>query len=362
MARRGPRKIPPMPNVLHLVDASLPADNLHSLARLRDDAPIVSIGSAPVGRALSPRMRAEHCTWGCPWLCGKRLGRELPFADQPEVIHAWTLRAASAGWAMSDAGRRAGLVVSLPAAPHARGLARLARKARTGRLSLTLPTQIAYDSAVRAGFPEARVHVLPYPAWPAQGAEVSRAEARRLAGIPQDALVLLSLGIEGNADSHRMARWAHSLLRGIGLDLWCLLPADTPEAARRFSTRFDDDREVRFAPADLAAGGGFATADLATFLPARPGPVGSLCDAMAAGLPIVASRTADVVACVGAKSPTALLVDPDDPRAIAAEALRLLEDAELSESLARRAQRRAQRHHTVEQSRRRLADLYASSA
>ncbi len=69
-------------------------------------------------------------------------------------------------------------------------------------------------------------------------------------------------------------------------------------------------------------------------------------EALAAGVPVVASRAGGLVDAIEAER-TGLLVPPGDPAALTAALLRLLEDAALGERLARAARERVQRRFSV---------------
>jgi len=82
-------------------------------------------------------------------------------------------------------------------------------------------------------------------------------------------------------------------------------------------------------------------------------------EAMAAGLPVVASAVGGVPELV-VDGETGLLVAPGDPEALAAALSRLAQDPLLRGRFGAAGHTRAERHHSLEEMRRRYADLYRS--
>lgn len=88
-------------------------------------------------------------------------------------------------------------------------------------------------------------------------------------------------------------------------------------------------------------------ADLFLFPSRREGYPNALLEAMSAGTAVVASR---IGGCMDLVSPgkTGLLVEPDDPEALAATILRLLREPDLRARLQQAACRQVEREHTIE--------------
>lgn len=88
-------------------------------------------------------------------------------------------------------------------------------------------------------------------------------------------------------------------------------------------------------------------ADLFLFPSRREGYPNALLEAMSAGTAVIASRIGGCIELVSSGE-SGLLVDPDDPEALAAAILRLLRDPELRAQLQRAARQQVEREHTME--------------
>lgn len=85
----------------------------------------------------------------------------------------------------------------------------------------------------------------------------------------------------------------------------------------------------------------------------------ALLEAMAANLPIVATRVGDAATLVGGPDPAGLLVPPADPAALAAAVEHLIRDPDQRRALAREGRKRYEAHYTIDRMVERYAGLYA---
>ncbi len=83
-------------------------------------------------------------------------------------------------------------------------------------------------------------------------------------------------------------------------------------------------------------------------------------EAMAAGLPVVATDVGDTAWMIGGEDPVGILVPSNDPVRLAAALRQLAGDCAMRKSLAVNAQARYQAHYTVERMCDRYTDLYES--
>lgn len=348
---------PPMAIALHIVDAGARADVLDQLARLAGHADrVVSVGPAPRVPLPLP-VRPVHRPLGSARLAAWRM---RPLAEGVDVLHAWSPVAAAAGRELTLACGKA-LVVSLPSAGPPREAERLRQRVGPGLLGLAVPTRAARAALIRAGLPEAFVHVLPPAADGIADRQATRAAVRASLGVAAgDCLVAAPDPMVRHA-GHDIAAWAHAIAREAHGPVRLLLPGDGPHAAavRFFAGTTGHDDEIHLTGGLLSRDEALAAADVAVFFHVRSVGVATLASAMAAGLPIAASATAEIAECV-ADGVSALLVPPNDPLAASAAMLRLVEEGDFARRLGQAARRAAKRLFDLAACRRRLDAIYAA--
>ena len=101
----------------------------------------------------------------------------------------------------------------------------------------------------------------------------------------------------------------------------------------------------------------YGIADIAILSSRTEGSPNALLEAMAAGIPAVATRVGGIPE-IATDSETAILVEPEDDAAMAAAIARLLDDADLARSIAHRAQKHVLLHHSPEARMQRLWSIY----
>ena len=356
-----------MTDVLHIIDALTPADMLDQLELLADAGEtIVSLGPPPRLTGLERLVRTVHCPLGLPQLAGLRMGK---LARGARLVHAWSVTSALAAWALGRTGGPVALL-SLPHLPAAgRALGRIRRLTRRAGLHLTVPTRSARAALMRAGLDGQAVHVLPPPAPTGDDADTNtrRSRARKALGLSDKQHLLVSPAAMVRGAGHKYASWVHAIIRQLLDDVLLLMPAGGPiqDRVQTFAATTGYDGEV-FLPEDAAAAGlspadALAAADIAMFPAERDTGVAALAAAMAAGLPIVASRTPDIAECAPHET-AALLASPADPREAASLLLKLIETPDLAEKLSAAARRRAGELFDVQVCRGRLEEIYTLTA
>lgn len=255
-------------------------------------------------------------------VAGLRLRR---LAADFDVVHFHTARAHALAPLVPRRGRR--LVVTRRMDYVPRGGA-WARWLYTGAVDVVIAISAGVrDALVRAGVPAARVHVVPSGVdLAALAAPAGARESLRTAfGVPDDAVLVLLVGALERRKGHDvlLAAAAHADARlhyafcGTGSAEPALRAAAAPLGDRVVFAGFRTDVAACLAAADVAV------------LPSRHEGLGvAALEAMAAGLPVVASRTGGLAEVV-ADGETGLLVPPEDAAALARALDRLAADAAL---------------------------------
>ncbi len=319
-----------MTRVLHLIDRDTPADMLATLALLAgENEEIVSVGAPPDFPADRP-VGEIHEPLSSAVAAGMRLRLR---AENVSVIHSWSPRSQRAGAVAARAGK-VRQVRSLPSVPAGgKGLARLVRSlSGKNPISVTVPTVAARSRLARAGIEISRIALLPPPA--ALNEQPSRrAQLREQFGIPAGAFVMVAPDAMIRPANLTHASWAHAIMAYV-LDepSWLIMPIGGP--MERAVLAFADgagfiERTIGPFPAGQL-GDALAAADVAVFF--RTDDCGStaVTAAMAAGLPIVAYDTPDVVECAG---DAALLAAARTPRAAGQALLQIVEQPDLADQL-----------------------------
>ncbi|MBM4434764.1 MAG: glycosyltransferase [Chloroflexi bacterium] len=235
---------------------------------------------------------------------------------------------------------------------------------------LVRPELIAVSEAVRRsaiarlGVDPARVVTIPdgvdtkalTPASPDE-----RAAARRELGLPRDASVVAVVGRLVPLKGHATLLDAVARLRGASPALRLLVAgggALEPEL-RALAARLGVGDVVRFLGPRGDVRGIHAASDVLAAPSLSEGFGLAVVEAMAAGLPCVASRTGGLAEIVE-DGATGFLVMPRDPADLADALRRLLGDAELRHRFGDRARAVAQARYDVRDSAGRLEDLYAA--
>jgi glycosyltransferase involved in cell wall biosynthesis len=336
--------------VLHLVDRQTPPDMLRCLSLLAGaEDMVVSLGPPP--RWDRPPLPLPVTEVHCP-MDSARLGAlRLPAGTRgAEIVHAWSRRTAeAAGWVARR--RSVPAVVSWPSLPAKSDLPALKRLIDRSRLTVTVPTEVAQSSLVWAGAAEASVHVVGTPA-PVPGSDEAaalRARLRSSLALTDAHRLLVSPAPLVRPAGHKYACWVHAIIRQIVGDVLLLIPSTGPAEprVRHFAGTTMYEHEVFYrgdCGGDLSGAdfrlAALAAADVVLLLAERDCGTASLAEAMAAGAAIAASNTPDTSE-LAPSAAVALLGPACDPRAAAADVLKLIEDRGLAIRLGAAARKRA---------------------
>jgi glycosyltransferase involved in cell wall biosynthesis len=343
-----------MSKILHLIDRNTPTDMLRQLSLVADESTrIISIGPAPDYPLPAP-VECWREFLGSAVMCGLRYARLVEDAD---IVHTWSPRAQRAGEIL--VGRSgAALVRSLPAVPPGgKDLHRLVLSVVARDISITVPTEANRDKLAHAGINPNQIHLLPPAAAPIDNRVERRTAFRHRMGLPADAFVMVMPDAIIRPANPNMAAWAHAIMRYVLDDRsWLLTPAGGA-MARAFSVfatgaGFVDEILGPWEPAEFD--NALAAADVAVFFRQADCGCTAIASSMAAGLPIVAFDTPDLIECA---AESALLTAHRTPRAAGAALLRLIEEPDLAATLAQASIARAT-DFTPPQARKTLEDLH----
>jgi glycosyltransferase involved in cell wall biosynthesis len=323
------------------------------------------------------KFSARACVLGAeaPWAADLRragllvhvLNRRRPFDVRPylelrglvrrsgAVVHVWGPEALRAV-ALTRAATPGRLLVSAclppagaPAWPE-RWLLRRARRV----VALGEAEAARY---IQLGVSRDRLAVLP-PAVPEEGPKAPA----DLPGLPPGARVALGVGPLRQHKGFAEAVWALDMLALGGEELHLVLAGEGPDCERvaAFAKAIRIERQVHFAGpvADLAPWR--ARAMMAVVPSLKEGGRGAALEALAAGLPVVASRLPGLAELIE-DGRTGLLVPPDDKVALATALRRLLRDEGLRARLGAAAKAAARERFGLRGLLERAEELYEAA-
>jgi L-malate glycosyltransferase len=194
------------------------------------------------------------------------------------------------------------------------------------------------------GVPANRVHVVynGIPVTAHDGIDLDRAAVRKELGVPEQAFVVIQVARLDETKNHRMALEAFRLFAAGYPPALLILVGDGPERERleRAAAEFHLNAKVKFLGSRSDVRRLLSAADVAILTSLSEGIPLSLIEAMAGGLPIVATSVGGVPEVVE-HGETGLLVPSENPSALS-EALRsLANDSELRTRLGDAGRRRA---------------------
>jgi len=206
------------------------------------------------------------------------------------------------------------------------------------------------------------VHNAIDPNWGASSREPAAAAALRgKLGIASTAKVILLVGRFSREKDHLTLLGAVAKLRGGGSvpQAHALLVGDGPERPRieQAIGALGLEDAVTLTGQVPSAEPYYGIADAAVLSSLSEGSPNALLEAMAAGVPVVATRVGGIpeIVCDGS---SALLIAPGDREGMATALARVLAGGELAENMVREARRIAHSRHTPEARARRLIEIY----
>ncbi len=319
--------------ILHIIAPTTPEEAFDTISALtrRIDARhhLVALGhyslvaqAALAGIPQESIQFQRSLGWWDPsgWRGLSRLVKKL----QPTHVHCWSVAAAvSASTATCFQGPRLLTLMDTPSPRRVRTLGRI-----VGRLPWVVTTssqsihRTLSDSHLH--LPPGRLHHIP------PGVEYAQAAPdpllrKQLGLVAADNPVLLVGGPATPAARRDHALWAAAILQQIYPQTRVLIRAGLHHGAsdqgnndlvRRFSNTLPENRMSLFAPYHVPWSALLPAADLVLVTPDRPIPIRCILQAMAAGVPVLATALDPITELIQ-DNKTGLLAPPGEPRAIA---------------------------------------------
>jgi glycosyltransferase involved in cell wall biosynthesis len=176
--------------------------------------------------------------------------------------------------------------------------------------------------------------------------------------VPDSARIIVSTGPMERHQGIRDAIWALDILKYLYDDLHLVIIGEGPErdALERFAGAIHALDRVHFIGVMPAIGAILERAQLA-WVPGASGGTNAALEAMAAGLPVVATRTGNLSDLV-IDDETGFLVEHEDRPALARQTRLILDDAELRTRLGEAGRRRALEAFSIGAVSKKYASLY----
>jgi len=280
--------------------------------------------------------------------------------DKASLIHAWSRFSASAAVVAGDR-RKLPILLSLPCLGDKSAMQSLHTESARDAVSVTVPTRAARDALLSLDVDAARLHVLPPPAKPLTRQAETRRRVRRALGLADSDFVMVPLGEMARQGGQKFATWVHALVHPLRPELKIVLHGGGTylPRVRRFVESSGYGYAVSLTGDEFPLADILAAADVATLLCSRDCGVADLAAALAAGVPVVASRRPDILECTD-DGDAALLVEPGVHLKASQAVLGLIETDGLAPDLADRARAFARIAFGRETVRSLLDDIYAT--
>ena len=347
-----------MTQIAHIIDRNTPLDMLEQLFALRcESEPVFSLGPKP---NLSLTAAADGVE--IRELTHHRFAfREKAVLPAGVVLHIWGTETFCSSTKCKNFG--SGNVVlspgGLPQDSKYRSL--FCKQMDIPNLILTAPTKYSKNELLQSGVSENKVTILPPVVKPLEDSvESIRSNIRGSLGISDsDKLVVVPSEMQRGA-GHKMASWAHAIVEQLTDNCKIVFPGggNYQQSVKFFSdtTGYPDDiffTGSRFTIRDILSAG-----DIAVFFYERSCGVTILAEAMMSGLTIVGVNSGDTAEMLR-HDQSALLVPPNHPREASASLLRVVEDSQLGNRLAKNAAEFAAANFNLTKIRPQLDEIYA---
>lgn len=326
-----------MVDVIHIIASDAPDDMLAQTAALVGDGEtILSIGPAPRKDLFDREIIPVRAPLNNAHLAGLQLAK---FVKNAKLLHAWSPAAADAArWAPGEKN----VLLSLA---HLRGIHQADISLAgvfDGLWTLTVPTPAQRRVLITLGLDPQRIFVLPPAVEPNRTPATDRKRIRDELGVSDEHFLLAAPGEIIHANGHKQACWAHAMARIVSDRTRILFPGAGParQAVETFARSTGYKSEIFFTDGLLDSADALTAADAAILLQRHDCGVGALADALAAGLPILASDRPEI-ADYAPHRRAALLSPAGDMRQAADNLLKLAQDDEIRRKLGQQASKLA---------------------
>jgi glycosyltransferase involved in cell wall biosynthesis len=269
---------------------------------------------------------------------------------RPDVVHTWLFAANAYGRLVLPGARRPKVVVSERCVDSWKsGWQLWLDRKLIGRTDALVGNSESVAAFYRGlGVPAETVRVIPNAVEAADATAIDRTAVRREFGVPEDARLVGFVGRLAKQKRVDVLVWAMQLLRQLTGNVYNVIIGDGPERRRLedLARHFTCDGVTRFVGNRPDAGRLIASFDAFWLASDFEGQSNSLLEAMAAGVPVIASDIPANRELVD-DGRTGYLVRPGDSVAFAQYADRLLADAELSSRIGVAAREQVRRRHSV---------------
>lgn len=287
--------------------------------------------------------------------------RRLIAQLRPDLVHTWLFAANAYGRQAAFACRVPVVVASERCVDPWKGTLErlidlyLARK--TARIVVN--SQAVRDFYVRYGLPAEKMVVIPNGVGPAQPSPVSRRELLAELGLPENCYLVGLIGRLWPQKRIKDAIWAADLLKVVRDDVHLLIIGDGPQRARlvRFRDQCHIQDKVHFLGHREDVPRLLPHLDVVWCTSAYEGQSNALMEAMAAGVPVVATDIAPNRELIE-PGRTGLLFPVGDRASLARYTQKLLEDQQLASRLGQAAAEHMRQNFSVQTMLTRYAQLY----
>lgn len=343
-------------NIVHFTDSTTPAAMTRQLMKLRKpDATIVFEGEGKVpaetfvinkrflGRIFNKKLL-------------RKIAKEIP---ANAILHVWTANMLDLAADVAEL-TGAKLLLSVDHLSHnVDSIEHLPWDIGRYRANITVPTQRAMNELISLKADPARIFVLPPIADKINIPAETRTKLRSELNIADDDFLLVVPEEMRKWASHKMASWAHGILRNIDNHYKLVFPGSGPyeKSVRTFAATTGYCNDVTFTGNKYELSELIAAGDACLCCGEKDTGLCGLAMSMACGTAVIASTTPDhLEVCVDREN--AMLATAASPAALSSAIMELSENPQLREKIAANAKETANKLFDRDTAAAKLDDIY----